>query len=318
MNSIANTYINLDETHFTLQAVDDYFIPCHRWAAEQIHRDEQCNQYQNQSVRGIVQIAHGMGEHSLRYRHIAESLVAAGYIVYANEHRGHGQQALSRGELGDFGPQGFPALVNDMATLTYYVKEFHPNLPIILLGHSMGSFAVQRYLIEFAGLLDGVVLSGTTAVDLLGTAVLEGFRLEEMNSALPDVRTPFDWLSRDPFQVDQYISDPLCGFTVTDDSMTSIFTDCAVLAEPATLKQIPVNLPMYLFTGDHDPVNNHLQWFHPLLDRYWEAGLQDVSYHIFGGARHETLNEINREEVVAVLLCWLQRVINDWHTRPRQ
>jgi alpha-beta hydrolase superfamily lysophospholipase len=111
-------------------------------------------------ARGIVQIAHGMGEHALRYRPIVHALVSAGYIVYANDHRGHGELAAQANALGDFGPGGFPVLVDDMAKVTQMARDAENGKPLILLGRSMGSFAAQLYLLDHSELLDGVALSG--------------------------------------------------------------------------------------------------------------------------------------------------------------
>jgi alpha-beta hydrolase superfamily lysophospholipase len=285
------------ETHFDLTSNDGIAIEAHRW--------------QGATQRAVIQLAHGMGEHSLRYRHLAQALVEAGYVVYANEHRGHGKGAAARGELGEFGPRAFAGLVDDMALLSRHVRGVHPGLPLILLGHSMGSFATQYYLVEHSALLAGAVLSGTSALDLLGTALQSGFKLEDMNAALPDVRTPFDWLSRDPAQVDAYIADPLCGFTVSAEGLGSMFAKLADLTPEAMRQRIRPDLPLYLFIGDQDPVSNKAEWFYPLVQRYREAGLRDVSSHVFGGARHETLNEVNRDEVVAVLLAWIARVVSE-------
>ena len=283
------------ETHFELTANDGHPVEAHRW--------------QGTAPRAIVQLAHGMGEHSLRYRPLADALTQAGYVVYGNEHRGHGPGAAARDELGEFGPRGFAGLVDDMALLSRHARAEHPGLPLVLVGHSMGSFATQYYLVRHSELLSGAVLSGTTALDLLGGALQSGFRLEDMNAALPDVRTPFDWLSRDPAQVDAYIADPLCGFTVSADGMGSMFASLDELTPAAMQTRIRPELPLYLFTGDQDPVSNKAEWFYPLVQRYRDAGLRDVSCHVFGGARHETLNETNRDEVVAVLLAWLARIV---------
>jgi alpha-beta hydrolase superfamily lysophospholipase len=284
------------ESPFDLQAGDGYPIEAYRWQGAD-------------APRAVVQIAHGMGEHSLRYRPLADALTAAGYVVYANEHRGHGPRAAQRKELGEFGPRGFAGLVDDMALLSRHARGEHPGLPLILLGHSMGSFATQYYLVRHGELLAGAALSGTAALDLLGAALQSGFKLEDMNAALPDVRTPFDWLSRDPAQVDAYIADPLCGFTVTAEGMGSMFAGLAELTADAMRSRIRPDLPLYLFVGDEDPVSNKAQWFHPLVQRYREAGLRDVSCHVFGGARHEVLNETNRAEVFAVLLAWMARIV---------
>jgi alpha-beta hydrolase superfamily lysophospholipase len=260
-------------------------------------------------VRGIVQIAHGMGEHSVRYRLVAHALVNAGYAVYANDHRGHGELAANANALGDFGPQGFPVLVDDMTYVTRTARDAHKGKPLVLLGHSMGSFAAQLYLLDHSDLLDGVALSGTTALDLLGAAAMSGrWKLEDLNASFEPARTPFDWLSRDKAEVDAYIADPLCGFNVNAESYGSLFAVAPRLATVQEIGQIRRDLPIFLFVGGLDPVNAKLTWFQPLVDRYREAGLTDVSWHVYGNARHEVLNEINRAEVVANLLAWIDRV----------
>ena len=178
--------------------------------------------------RGAVQIAHGMGEHPLRYRALADALAGAGYTVYANDHRGHGESAAETDELGDFGPGGFPALVGDMVAVTKMARGAAGGKPLVLVGHSMGSFAAQLYLLDHSELLDGVALSGSTALDLLGAAAMSGrWRLEDLNSAFEPARTPFDWLSRDPAVVDAYIADRLCGFNVTPESFWNPICDSA-------------------------------------------------------------------------------------------
>jgi alpha-beta hydrolase superfamily lysophospholipase len=260
-------------------------------------------------VRGIVQIAHGMGEHALRYRPIASALVDAGYVVYANDHRGHGELAAQANAIGDFGPGGFPALVDDMTRVTRMARDGEKGKPLVLLGHSMGSFAAQLYLLDHSELLDGVALSGTTALDLLGAAAMSGhWKLEDLNASFEPSRTPFDWLSRDKAVVDAYIADPLCGFNVNAESYGSMFAVAPRLLTIREIGRIRQDLPMFLFVGDLDPVNAKLTWFQPLIDRYHEGGLTDVSWHVYGNARHEVLNEINRSEVVTNLRAWIDRV----------
>jgi alpha-beta hydrolase superfamily lysophospholipase len=260
-------------------------------------------------VRGIVQIAHGMGEHSLRYRPIAHALVDAGYVVYANVHRGHGELAAQADAIGDFGPGGFPVLVDDMTRVTRMARDDEKGKPLVLLGHSMGSFAAQLYLLDHSDLLDGVALSGTTALDLLGAAAMSGrWKLEDLNASFEPARTPFDWLSRDEAVVDAYIADPLCGFNVNAESYGSLFAVAPRLASIQEIARIRHGLPMLLFVGNLDPVNAQLSWFQPLIDRYREGGLTDVSWHVYGNARHEVLNEINRTEVVTNLRAWMDRV----------
>jgi alpha-beta hydrolase superfamily lysophospholipase len=284
------------ESSHSIAASDDKPIQVYKWTGRA-------------PSRGIVQIAHGMGEHPLRYRAVAQALAEAGYVVYANDHRGHGELAAKANTLGDFGPQGFPALVDDMTKVTRMARDADKGKPLVLLGHSMGSFAAQLYLLDHSSLLDGVALSGTTALDLLGAAAMSGrWKLEDLNASFEPARTPFDWLSRDNAIVDAYIADPLCGFNVNAESYGSLLAVAPRLTDAAQIGRIRRDLPMFLFAGDLDPVNAKLTWFQPLVDRYREAGLTDVSWHIYGGARHEVLNEINRAEVVANLQAWIDRV----------
>jgi alpha-beta hydrolase superfamily lysophospholipase len=254
-------------------------------------------------VRAVLQVAHGMGEHALRYRAPLKPLSDSGIAVYTNDHRGHGRTA-TRATLGDLGPGGFAAVVDDMARLTQIAKREQEGKPVILLGHSMGSFAAQIYAVKHGGLIDGLALSGTAALNLLPPPDPKG-GLEAFNAPFEPARTPFDWLSRDPAQVDKYIADPLCGFTVTPASMASIF-GAAGTAEPHKVRK---DLPIYVFAGDRDPINGGLAWLTPLIEAYRAAGVREVVIDVYEGGRHEMLNEINRAEVVGKLLAWIARVV---------
>ncbi|MET9951887.1 alpha/beta hydrolase [Streptomyces sp. NPDC006339] len=268
-------------------------------------------------ARGVVQIAHGMGEHAGRYAPLAEHLTGRGYAVYAGDHRGHGlSMHAGPGVLGD---DGWNLLVADIAALTRIARERHPGLPVILLGHSMGSFAVQQYLLDHAALVDGVALSGTTAVDRLVVALVEaaeqaarqggtgggGGVFDAFNAAFAPARTDADWLSRDEEQVDRYLADPLCGFAADDRGMADMGAAAGRLAAP---EGIPAGLPLYVMVGDRDPLNARLALSDLLVSRYREAGLTDVTYRAYEGARHEVLNETNRDEVVADLTAWIERI----------
>jgi alpha-beta hydrolase superfamily lysophospholipase len=286
----------LTEDHFFLPSGDEHRIECFAWKPEH-------------APRAVVQIAHGMAEHSRRYRHVAQALLGAGFAAYANEHRGHGQAARDAGTLGDFGPRGFAALPDDMARLTRHIRQQHPGTPVVLLGHSMGSFASQLYLLDHAPLVNGIALSGSAAIDLLVSRRPSTWKLEDANNGIVDPRTPFDWLSRDPAVPAAYLADPLCGFAIAPASRQSMYQACARTAVPSELESARHSLPLYLFTGDRDPINQHLEWFEPLAARLRAAGFVDVSTHVYGGARHEVLNETNRAEVIANLIAWVQRLL---------
>jgi alpha-beta hydrolase superfamily lysophospholipase len=258
----------------------------------------------------IVQIAHGMGEHSLRYAHVAEFLNQNGFHVYANDHRGHGRTAKGRESLGDFGKGGWNGLVADMVTLTHLARTREGRLPVVLLGHSMGSFAAQQYVLDNSALIAGLVLSGSAAVDKLAIDPSQDADLTAFNRGFEPARTQHDWLSRDPAAVDAYEADPLCGFGINKTAMQTMAAGASRLVDPAALAQIRKDLPIYIFAGDKDPINHGLEWLKPVAERYRAAGIANVSEKYYPEGRHEMLNETNRDEVMRDLVSWLQKITN--------
>jgi len=176
----------------------------------------------------------------------------------------------------------------------------------VLLGHSMGSFAVQQYLLDHSDRVDAVVLTGTTALDQLEPALDldKPIDLAAFNAAFQPARTEFDWLSRDESIVDAYIADPRCGFGIDIDAAKDMFAGAGQVAATRP------DLPLYIAAGELDPVNANLALLNVLVDRYRAAGLTDVTVRTYPGARHEILNETNRDEVVADILDWLDRVLS--------
>jgi alpha-beta hydrolase superfamily lysophospholipase len=259
---------------------------------------------------GIVQIAHGMGEHSLRYGDFAEFLNGEGFHVYANDHRGHGRTAKTKEMLGDFGAGGWDALVDDVASVTRLARTREGvALPILLLGHSMGSFAAQQYLIDHSELIAGAIISGSASIDKLAIDPTRQGDLTAFNQAFEPARTPYDWLSRDPAQVDKYIADPLCGFGVNARAMQSMAASAPRQIDPASIARIRKDLPIYIIAGDKDPINHDLEWLKPLAERYRAAGIADVSEKYYAGGRHEMLNETNRDEVYRDILGWIHHAL---------
>jgi alpha-beta hydrolase superfamily lysophospholipase len=264
--------------------------------------------------RGVVQIAHGMGEHIGRYQATIEALVASGLTVYGNDHRGHGRTAPSAAHVGDFGAGGFDLLVEDMVRLSQIAQVRDSGVPFILLGHSMGSFAAQQYVLEHSGTIDGLVLSGSGALDglaRLAASAPQGVNV--LNAPFEPARTPFDWLSRDSDAVDAFIEDPLCFAALQPASLVSFLGAATRLSDAARIKGIRTDLPVYLFSGSEDPVGQQLQGLMVLIERYRGAGVDDISYDFYDGGRHEMLNEINRDEVREHLLDWIDVVVE----RPR-
>ncbi|MFC3076787.1 alpha/beta fold hydrolase [Phenylobacterium terrae] len=277
----------IEEQRFGYRGEDGAEIAAFRWTG-------------SAPAKAVIQLAHGAGEHSLRYLEPLTPIIEAGYVLYSADHRGHGATA-GPDRLGDFGPGGAAAAISDMAVLSKKIRADHAGLPLILFGHSMGAAFAQVYLTRHHGLIDALVLSGTAA-----TWLPRGER-RDPNSAFENPRTPYDWLSRDTAEVDKYIADPLCGIRFTPESGASFRTIGEQAADPGYLNEVRKGLPVYIFVGDEDPINDKLARVTPLVDRYREAGL-DVTFKVYPGGRHEMLNETNRAEVVADLKAWLDRV----------
>jgi alpha-beta hydrolase superfamily lysophospholipase len=259
--------------------------------------------------RAVIQIAHGMAEHAARYARLTRALTDAGYTVYAADHRGHGGSAIVHG-LGDFGPRGFAGVVTDMISLGLVARTENPGAPFILLGHSMGSFAAQVFILKQPGSVDALILSGTAASDKLIESILAsgaGTGLESFNKAFEPARTTFDWLSRDPNEVDAYVADPLCGFELTPQSVQSVFELTAGATTDPRLSQVRKEMPVLVLSGEVDPVVGPGQGFaEALVNRYGAAGLT-VDHRVSPGGRHELFNDICRDETTGDLIAWLDR-----------
>lgn len=265
---------------------------------------------------GIIQLTHGMGEHALRYADLAAALNDRGWVVYAQDHRGHGATAdwatadSATTGLGELGDNGWAELVRDIGRLTDHIRTEHPDLPLVLIGHSMGSFAVQQYLVDNSARVSAAALSGTAAIDLLaaGLDLDEPIDLAAFNAPFEE-RTGFEWLSRDPAQVDAYVADPHCGFGVDQPNGKAMFLGASRVADPAELANVRSDLPLYIAVGTADPVNGAMALVHPLVERYQAAGLTDVTLRAYPDARHEIFNETNRDEVFDDLTGWISRVL---------
>jgi alpha-beta hydrolase superfamily lysophospholipase len=273
--------------------------------------------------RAWVLISHGMAEHAGRYSWLAEKLNNAGFAVLALDQRGHGQSIADQaGHFAD--SDGWRKVTSDIAALRQMAFTLAGGLPVFLLGHSMGSYIVQGHLLDHGDGLAGVILSGSNAhapsLSKVGklAASIEGrlrgwgkpaltlgkMSFGQFNNAFRPNRTEFDWLTRDPNQVDAYIADPLCGFDCTARLWQDLFTGLLEIADPRRLARIPSALPVHIIGGSADPVSAN-EGLAKLQQRLMDAGLTDVSLQLYDGARHEIFNEINREQVVQDLLAWL-------------
>jgi alpha-beta hydrolase superfamily lysophospholipase len=282
---------------FTFTGRDGIAITAYRWAPLGI-------------PRGVVQLTHGMGEHLLRYHHLAMALTGAGFLVQGQDHRGHGATAPSDDALGQLGAGGWNSLVDDIDVLVERTHDRLPDLPVVLLGHSMGSFAAQQYMLDHSNRIAGLALSGTAAIDLMepGLDLDRPIDLSAFNAPFPH-RTGYEWLSRDEAQVDAYMADPRCGFGLDVEGGKAMFARARDLADVDRLAGIRKDLPVHVMVGDRDPVNGQLALVNALVARLRSAGLTEVTLTVWPDARHEIFNEINRNEVEADLLAWLDRVV---------
>lgn len=255
--------------------------------------------------KGVVVIAHGAAEHSLRYGRFARALNAAGYEVWSIDHRGHGESPGPEG-LGDFGEGGWDALVADIVQFVGIAKAAHAGLPVILFGHSMGSAAAQQLAPDASDAIAGLVLSGSSA--RMGRRSEDGTPAAVTpNAAFEPARTPYEWLSRDPAEVDKYIADPCCGFE-TRTSTRSGFANAAKLTDPANLGRIRYDLPCLFVAGTKDPINRDMEGLYELQKLWNEAGVKRIDTLYYKDGRHEMLNETNRDEVTADIIGWLNSV----------
>ena len=301
------------ESTFTLETREGVSLFTYRWLPDV-------------PATAVVQIVHGLAEHAGRYARLAEALSSRGYAVYANDHRGHGRTAKTAADLGFFAEHdGWNKCVGDLWQLNHEITARHPGLPIVLLGHSMGSFLVQQLISEHGEGLAGAVLSASNGKAAVLATIARGLaRLERLrvgsrgrsplmhavlfatfNRPFRPARTPFDWLSRDAAEVDKYVADPLCGFGSTAQLYIDLLVALGEIATPARQARIPKRLPIYIFNGSRDPVATNIG---QLLDAYRACGLENVTFRAYRDGRHESLNEINRDEVTRDLITWLDVV----------
>jgi alpha-beta hydrolase superfamily lysophospholipase len=280
--------------------------------------------------KAVAQIAHGLAEHAGRYARLAEALTSAGYAAYANDHRGHGRSVKSAEDLGFFAERdGWQKCVDDLWRLNRHIAASHPALPIVLLGHSMGSTLAEQFMGDHGDALAGVVLSGANGkpafMAKLGRAIVRAERarlgprgksrlvqsltFDAFNKNFASARTPFDWLSRDPAEVDKYVADPLCGFPATVQLWLDLLAGWTAVSRPAHRDRVPKNLPLYLIAGGCDPVSGNTRQLEPWMTDYRAAGLVNLAHKFYPDTRHELFHETNRDEVTADLVGWLDQVI---------
>ena len=305
-------------TNFTFKGEEGLDIYTYKWEDENIKKP-----------KAVIQIAHGMAETAQRYETFAKVLTKNGYIVYINDHRGHGKTAKIIENVGHLAEkEGFRCLVEDMYTLTNIIKKENEDLPIYLFGHSMGSFASQRYIMDYSNNLSGLILCGSNGKQgiILNLAHLiinheikkygRRFKSNKINNLIfggeiirRNEKTKFDWLSRDKEQVEKYINDPFCGVVCSCGFFYDLVQWLKEIEDKENLKKLPLDIPIYIISGDKDPIGKNGKGVLRLRDRYIKLGVKDVTCKLYKDGRHELLNEINREEVFEDIICWLNNKI---------
>ena len=280
-----------------------------------------------QKPKAVLHIVHGMAEHAQRYDRFAQEACTRGFAVCAADHRGHGKTAQDTASLGYLSDgDGFGRVVEDQAEINAEIRERFPSLPIIIIGHSFGSFVTQGYIerhgssvtaavligsagpnpsIGFASLLAALncVLKGRKAPAKLMTTLIFG----SYNHGIRDAKTASDWLSRDAAEVQKYCDDERCGFVCTAGFYRDFMRGLQRIHKQEAIRSIPVGLPILITSGSEDPVSNKAKSIAALYQLYQAAGIADVTLKIYDGARHEILNETNRAEVTADILRWIEQ-----------
>lgn len=281
--------------------------------------------------KAVVQIVHGISEYIDRYAPVARFLASHGFVVVGCDHLGHGRTALSPEEYGFFREMdGWHTVSGDVRRLRVLMGQKYPELPYFLLGHSMGSFLARTYLIDWPGTLTGCILSGTgqeapalisagrriasmickTSGPRTHSKMIEKLAFGTYNKQFAPARTRADWISRDEQIVDAYVADPLCSFMPSAGMFRDMMEGLQYIAKKDNLKKMDPTTPIYFFSGDKDPVGANGAGVHKVVGFFEQASCQDVTLRLYPDGRHEMMNEINRDEVFADLLNWLDSKLN--------
>lgn len=296
-----------------LQATDGRDIPLYRWTQE------------SGRPRAVVQILHGLGEHAQRYARFANDLLQHGIHCTAHDHRGHGR-SRHPGHYAD--QNGWDKVIGDVQAVQQRIVYDAPGVPLVLLGHSMGSYIAQSFALRYGGQQCALILSGSTfasrgtllsghlaarALSVLRgagqvSAFLNHAGLGKLNDKFEPARTPYDWLSRDEAEVDRYIGDPFCGGEFSNQLWADLSGGMLEISSATAIARICPQLPVLILGGAEDPIGGETG-LGRLADAYRENPERDISLALYPGGRHEMLNETNRAEVTADIIAWINEKI---------
>ena len=288
-------------------------------------------------IKAILQISHGMAEHILRYDEFAKYLSARGYLVVGHDHLGHGKSVSSADNYGYFkGQQGYKngneALIQDIHLLRERITKEYPPLPYFILGHSMGSTLLRQYRLIHGQGLQGVILSGmiahksSTALytarflsGLIGafkgthyrSKFLDGLALGKYTQVMKRQKATENWVTRDDEKLKEYMNDERCGFIFTTDGYTHLFGGMLRLNKEENSLQFPKTLPILMVSGTSDPVGDFESGIRKNYEHFITLGANNITLQLYPDARHEVLNEVNREEVYQDIDDWMENLIHN-------
>ncbi|GKX28134.1 alpha/beta hydrolase [Vallitalea longa] len=302
------------ENTFKIDGLEGHKIFVASWMPDENH------------LKGIVQINHGMAEHCLRYKDFANFLTDNGYGVYAHDHRGHGQSLDTDDDLGFFNDkEGWNNVIDEVYKVTQYIEKENRNIDIFLLGHSMGSLITRGYIEKYGENIKGVIISGTSATKgFLGVAgiavarliclakgnrykskLLTNLSFGNFNKRFAPNKTEYDWLSRDENQVNKYVDDDKCGFMCTSRFYVDLLKGLSFISKKHNIEMTPKDLPILFISGDNDPVGEMGKGIRKVTDTYKSLGY-NVEVILYEGARHEIINEINNDKVYKDILDFIK------------
>lgn len=278
-----------------------------------------------QPVRAVVFISHGMIEHIGRYHEFMLFLAHNGIAAFGHDHLGHGKTASSAEKLGFFSEKdGYQYLIRDLHQMNRIALDMFPEQKCFLMGHSMGSLIARLYCVKYPESIGGVIFMGTPGPQsltpiamtmaqrymrkegaLFRPPLLQKMTIDDFNKRFDPVRTAKDWLTRDEEMVDRNLADPLCNFSFTAAGFSDLYAMMEIANSSKWFKEYPKALPTNIVSGDCDPVGNFGRGVMQVYNRLLSSGVEDLRFELYKGARHELLNEVNREEIYQDLLDWL-------------
>ena len=300
---------------------DGYELSVNRWQPDT-----------EEEIKGVIQLHHGLAEHSLRYDRFGSVLAENGWVLNAYDMRGHGRSAenAEKNGTGIFGKladkKGFDRAVLDLKAVIENLKQDFPGKKTILMGHSFGSFVSQGFIEEFGSEIDACILCGTAGPRpaLVGfgsffthlitfftgknkiVPVLDKLAFGSYNARIPNPRTEFDWLSANELNVDMYKMDNWCGFPLTASFFCSMLEGLSKIHKSSNIKKIPVTLPVFFIWGSEDPVGSYGASIKDLIEIYKSNGMK-VEFKEYPGDRHELLNENDKETVENDIINWVNK-----------